>query len=286
MIIRYKVDLYTILVTTEAELNSILANIGRYYYTKRKPKFTDDGTRRKNKDGSNRDRIINPSTSRLKEMQECITNYLSETFELPDYMYGGVEKRNNILNASAHKGNKYKFKTDIQDFYSFITCGKVRAKLIDLGFPPKIAMILTRLTTYNGHLPQGAPSSVFLANLVFTDTGNKIQKLAAEHNITYTSYIDDVVLSSKTDFKSLTLEVISILREDGFRINNKKTDYISAPMEITGVICGNNYLSPNSKFRNKINTTDTKTPEQIAGLYAYLKQIHKISPKRHKVSAY
>ncbi len=51
-------------------------------------------------------------------------------------------------------------------------------------FSPTVARVLTQLTTYKGRIPQGAPTSPMIANLVFVKTGKKLEEFAKENNLT------------------------------------------------------------------------------------------------------
>lgn len=72
------------------------------------------------------------------------------------------------------------------------------------GCTPTIARILTKLTTLKYQVPQGIPTSTFIANMVFKPTGLEIDQLAKEHHIKFSMFVDDITLSSKSDFKNLT----------------------------------------------------------------------------------
>ena len=97
----------------------------------------------------------------------------------------------------------------------------------------KPAGISYKITDYNfayiGYLPQGAPTSPKLANLVCRDMDNEIGKLADKQNLTYTRYADDMVFSSynssfnKTDAIDFLSTIKSIILKNGFRLNPQKT---------------------------------------------------------------
>ncbi len=268
-----------VLKVDEAELQRILDNINSYYYERRFDKLTKTGERKRNKDGSYRDRIINPSTGPLKEIQERLKLYLTRNLSMPPYAYGGVRKRDNVLNAAKHKGKKFVFQTDLQDFFPFVSCKMVCSMLVSKGLSMNIASTITKLTTYNGHLPQGASTSSLLANLVFEKAGNEILEFCKENGLTFTTFVDDVAISSPTDFKEKTNDILSIIKSNGFRISHGKTTYKSSAVEITGVKCKNNYLTVPDGFREKLNALEGKSLAQVQGIKGYKKRIQKESPK-------
>lgn len=267
-----------VLHITDDQLSEVLRDINSFYYEKREPKLKN-GVRRVNKDGSFRDRVLNPSTGLLKVLQRRLKTYISETLSLPDYAYGGVKGRDNILNAAQHKGKKYCFQTDLQDCFPFITCKDVCETLHKAGFSLTVARIITRLTTYQGHLPQGAPTSSIIQNLVFDyKVGRDIAKLAKEQGLTFTSFVDDITLSAPWNFQHLGNNIINAILSANLKISYRKTSFKSAQAIITGVKRGNNYLtipdSQRSKFQDAALSADQKK-----GLEAYKKRIEKISPK-------
>lgn len=260
---------------------SILEDIDKFYGHIPIEKRNKNNERKRNKDGSYRDRILNPSYGILKEAQENIKQYLTRNLSMPDYAFGGVKKRDNVLNSARHKGKKYVFQTDLQDFFPFVTSRMVCSMLVAKGFPLGIASIITKLTTYKGHLPQGASTSSILANLVFEKAGNEISLFCQEHGLTFTTFVDDITISSPTDFKSKTNEILAIIRSNGFRISHNKTSFTSTPANITGVKCKNNYLTVPDKFRKeKLNNLEGKSSAQVQGIIGYKKRIQKESPKK------
>ena len=152
--------------------------------------------------------------------------------------------------------------------------------LVEKGFSPDVASVITKLTTFKGHLPQGAPTSTTLANLVFLPTGLKLNEIAKQHNLRFTIFVDDVTFSSHNDFKHLTGNIISIIYKDGFKISRGKTTYksdTSGKVEITGVAKYNNTLGITAKLRKKLSDTSQMKPESISGLISYAKRIKKFS---------
>lgn len=257
----------------EVELKNILDNINSYYYEKTFAKYKN-GKRKLNKEGTPRDRIINPCTKELPAIQKRINTYLAENIAPANYSYGGVKKRDNVKNAAYHKGNKFFFQTDLQDFFPFITCKKVYSTLVSHKFSPDVASRITRLTTYKGHLPQGASTSSSIANLVFAYfAGDKIFQYAKENGLRLTMFVDDVTLSSPVDFKDKTQAILQIIRECDFKISHSKTHYGTYPSNITGVKMSQNTLNVTDAFQSKLNNPKDKSAAQIKGEILYKKKV-------------
>lgn len=269
----------SVLHITVERLNHITTNIGKFYGEYPKYKRDKAGNKRINKPqyreqfGYYWTRIINPPNDELKSIQKRINRYITNHIPIPEYAFGGIKGKDNIQNAKLHKGQKYVFQTDLRDFYPFITCKRVYNMFVDKGFSADVASKLTKLTTYNGRLPQGAPTSTTIANLVFEPTGQKLQKLAIRHNLRFSTFVDDVTMSSQNPFQELTPEIIRILREDGFRISQNKTTYKSGITEVTGVRLPNNSMTTTKKFKEKYDNKETLSAATIKGMDQYKNRI-------------
>ncbi len=280
-----KVDILcdTVLHISKERLDYIISNIGSFYFEYPKPKRNKNGEKRLNKPqyierfGKYWSRIINPPNNELKGIQKRINRYLTKNVLIPDFAYGGVKRKDNILNAKRHKGQKYVFQTDLTDFYPYIVCKKVYEMFVRVGFSPDVASKLTKLTTYKGHLPQGAPTSTTIANLVFEPTGRKLQALSNSHKLRMTTFVDDVTISSQHSFKELTPDMIHILEEDGFRISQGKTSYKSGITEVTGVMNLNNSMTTTRKFKAKYAQKETLPETTVLGLEHYKTRVKDIS---------
>jgi len=148
--------------------------------------------------------------------------------------------------------------------------------LIEYGFSPDVASIITKLTTYKGHLPQGTSTSSILANLVFSySIGEQIRLFADEYGLRFTIFVDDITLSSPCDFKEKTNIVLDMIRSAGFRISHTKTTYRTYSPNLTGVKMGQNTLRITADFFAKLADTSEKTDAQIKGLKLYAEKVRK-----------
>lgn len=254
------------------EIQFIIDNIDEFYYTKVKVKLSKNG-KPKIKNGKVQNRVINPSTRRLKAIQKRIAKHILQSLEIPNYTFGGVKGKDNISNAKMHQGKRYNFTTDLAKFFPSISHIQVFEMFRTFGFSPSVSRCLTQLTTYKGKIPQGAPTSTMIANLVFIKTGNRLQELAKEFNLTFTSFVDDLTFSSPTDFKDKTHLLITALTEDGFRISHNKTKYKTKNPIVTGIVVKNNALDLPREFKEKLNKTKSYSEKRINGLRNYAKRV-------------
>jgi RNA-directed DNA polymerase len=250
-----------------SELEYIIKNLDSYYYQKEVVKKNVDGTP-KIKNGVLQSRVLNPSIRRLKTIQKRLQRDILQKLAIPDYAYGAVKGKDNIANARRHQGNKYIFTTDLTNFFPSVSNKQVFEMFISFNFSPTVARLLTKLTTYKGSLPQGAPTSPLVANLVFIKTGKRLEEIANEHNLVFTSFVDDLTFSSPIDFKEKLSILLDAISMDGFRINHKKTFYKSKLPIVTGVIVKNNSLDLPEEYKIKMNDR-TQSKEKLKGLRAY-----------------
>jgi RNA-directed DNA polymerase len=268
---------YTIKVSLP-EIYSIIENIDSYYTEAIIPKYNKDGLPTLDKNGTQKVRILNPSHNRLKIIQKRIQKNILSKLSLPDYAYGAVKGRDNVDNANAHKGRKFKFTTDLRNFFPSINHFRVFEMFRSFNFSPGISRLLTQLTTYKGRLPQGAPTSSTIANLVFVKTGKNLDEFARQYNIKFTSFIDDLTFSSPFDFHDKSKNIIEMITKDGFKISHNKTNYSRNPI-VTGLHPMNNYLRLPMSFNEKLEDTGFLNPKRRRGLLLYKRKVDKINKK-------
>ncbi|MCA0396760.1 MAG: reverse transcriptase family protein [Bacteroidetes bacterium] len=273
MIKRKKHFLFEIGVDEKA-LKNIVDNIGDYYYEKVELKFEKDGeTPKLDRHGTQKKRIIHPSVGELKVIQRKILRRILNHLDVGDFAYGAVKKRDNIKNARQHQGRKFIFTTDLKDFFPSIDHKRVYNMFMAYGFSHTIALWLTQLTTYKGKVPQGARTSATIANLVLASTGKKLVELCANLDIKFTSFVDDLTFSSKTDFKEHVPMLVDAIKAAGFKISHEKTNYKTKNPIVTGVVVKNNSLTLTDVLKAKIANKSGKTKKQIDALDRYVGRI-------------
>lgn len=260
------------------EIYSIIQDIDKYYTEVIILKKDKEGLPIIDKNGKPKSRTLNPSHNRLKIIQKRIQKNILLKLQLPDYAYGAVKGRDNVDNANVHRGKKFKFTTDLRNFFPSISHKRVYNMFRGYCFSPTVSRLLTQLTTYKGRLPQGSPTSSSIANLVFVKTGKNLASFSKEHNITFTSFIDDLTFSSPNDFKSIANEVLEMVKKDGFKISHNKTNYSRSPI-VTGIHPMNNYLRLPDTFDDKLKT-DSLSVETKKGLLQYKNKVDKINTKK------
>jgi RNA-directed DNA polymerase len=186
-------------------------------------------------DGTIKTRTICPSHGDLKFAQHRIKNRILTRYSLPKNIHGGIKGKSNITNAKIHQGKKYVFMTDLQNFYPSINATLVYKTLVDLGEAPYFASHISKLTTWKNKVPQGAPTSTHISNLVFLATDRRLIDFCSDRGIIYTRYIDDLTFSAPHNFQEDISELLKIIQADGFKISRRKTIYGGKIKLITGI---------------------------------------------------
>jgi retron-type reverse transcriptase len=143
---------------------------------------------------------------------------------------------------------------DIKDFFPSVTAAMVQQVFLGLGFPTRMSRILTLLCTYRGALPQGAPTSPSLANLVFLKVDSQLLHFANVHGFNYSRYADDLTFSGERRIDASFLEgVARIVRRHGFTLNAKKTMFYgpNQPKYVTGFVV-NRRVQPDRETRRRL----------------------------------
>lgn len=182
-------------------------------------------------------------------------------------------------------------KIDVKRFFPSITNEHVYRVWFELlGCSPAISGLLTQLTTFQRHLPQGAPSSTILANLVLYMCDGPIRSECARQNLSYSSWIDDLAFSGDNP-RPIIKTVVATLRKNRFRISRKKLE-VAGPRSkrvLTGVKFG---ASPNvpadrlSRIRSGIHKlrTGAVLENEVAGyvqsLVGQITQVGSVNKKK------
>ena len=167
-------------------------------------------------------RLIDNPDRRLKDVQRRIRSMLLVTQPLPDSVHGCVKQRSTLTNASTHLGHPSLASIDIRDFYPNVDFNKVYKLWATLGLGPKLAGILTKLTTTRGRLPQGAPTSDAIANLVLRHVDEEIRAIAETLRLSYSRYLDNLDLAGVRSRECIPL-VVDALQREGFSVRHRKT---------------------------------------------------------------
>lgn len=135
----------------------------------------------------------------LKEIQRRIARNILRKVPLSDSAHGGVRGRSPLSNASMHLGQALVVTMDVKSFYPSVRHYVVfRLFRHELGFGRDVASLLTRLTTVDAQLPQGAPTSTAIANILLTSAvDSPVSRCAWEVGAKNTRFVDDFSFSGR-----------------------------------------------------------------------------------------
>lgn len=146
-------------------------------------------------------RIISDPVKELKIVQRRLVRRFLSKASFPDYLFGSVKDEANprdfVRNAVFHKTAKQVMAFDIENFFPSVQPGYVKLVFKNVFcVPEEVASLLVALTTLNGGLPQGAPTSSYLANLIFYDVEHKLVAVLRSKGFQYSRLVDDITVSS------------------------------------------------------------------------------------------
>jgi retron-type reverse transcriptase len=142
----------------------------------------------------------------LRAVQRTLLDKILARVPVHEACHGFVAGRSTVTNAKPHEGAALVVKLDLKDFFPSVHYRRVRGLFTFLGYSADVANLLAGLTTYRpkladgsvvwpGVLPQGAPTSPAIANLVARRLDQRLARLAAKLGATYTRYADDLTFS-------------------------------------------------------------------------------------------
>lgn len=192
--------------------------------------------------------------SKLKHIQQRIVSNIFHQVQYPDYLQGSIKDRSNprdaLTDAAIHAGKRFILSEDIKSCFTSISSDHVFTMWKGLfNFSPDVAQVLTQLTTRDGWLYEGAPTSSYIANLVFWDTEHKLAKELSDSGFTYSRFVDDVTVSTnkqlnKEEKSLLIAKVYGMFLSKGCKPNRKKHKLFSGKNRATIHNYGVNSRSP------------------------------------------
>ncbi|MBX9695705.1 MAG: reverse transcriptase family protein, partial [Cyanobacteria bacterium] len=156
--------------------------------------------------------------------QRHILRRLLSQSSLSDSCMGFTAGRSIRSNAERHCHRRFVFNIDLKDFFPSITSDRVLNTFLQLGCSEEVSRTLVMLTTYRGSLPQGAPTSPYLANLIARPLDARLEAFATSRNWHYTRYCDDITFSGDDRFTfAAQLKIKKLVELEDFSLNDRKT---------------------------------------------------------------
>ena len=235
-------------------------------------------------------RIDNP-VKQLKDIQKRILKSILSEVDLPPFMFGAVSGKTLVLHAEKHLANQAStvVRMDISSYYPNVTCLHVYFVWnVVLGCPPPVAKLLTELTTFEWHLPQGAPTSPAIANILLASIYAPVCLASDRAGLSITTWVDDLIFSG-ADARVIMETVRAALASHGFKVAPEKRVILGPRDEkvITGARAGRfEVRAPHKKMdelraaihRLAIGSVDAhdldKYRQNLAGRIGHIASIH------------
>ncbi len=235
-------------------------------------------------------RLICAPSQQMKGYQRWITVFILRKVDVSRYSTAFREGCSIIRNSTPHIGMAFVHNTDIKSFFPSITIKRVVGLFRSLGYCKEVAFALGRLTTYKGRLPQGAPSSPDIGNLICRGLDARLAGLCERRGWKYTRYCDDITISGDTGFSRGIQDAIrQTILDEGFLINNQKTRTTrrGSRQVVTGLVVNDKVALPRYKRRRlrALFHQASLTPiafqsriGELAGRIAFLEMISPADP--------
>ncbi len=187
-------------------------------------------------------RTIHAPVRPLKGLQRRLAAALTAVTARHGCAHGFEPERTIVTNARAHVRKRWVYTVDLEDFFPSITWARVYGMLQrhPVSMRPSLARLVANLATREGVIPQGAPTSPVLANLVCRRLDARLHRWARERGYVYTRYADDLTFSTnRLDVPQEDCDAIeAIIEGEGFRVNPAKRRLMphTARQMVTGLV--------------------------------------------------
>ncbi len=202
-------------------------NLEKHYHNVLIPK--SDGSKRK----------LSVPDLILKRVQKSIADNILVQYPVSRYAKAYKVGSSVQRNAQPHIGKKKILKLDIEGFFDHILYSQVKDIVFcEEKFAEPIRILLTMLCYYKESLPQGAPTSPAITNIIMYDFDETVGAFCNKKNIAYTRYCDDMTFSGDFDEREVITFVKRELCKLGLFLKNRKTVVIPATKRqmVTGIV--------------------------------------------------
>ncbi len=197
-------------------------------------------------------RPIAAPTPNLKRVQHWIQRHLASNLWSHPACHGFVPGRSIVTNASRHVRAPLIYKFDVRDFFGSVKRGRVYGAFRRVGYSREVARLLTALTTLDGRLPQGAPTSPPIANFLAYGLDARLSTFAERNGLTYTRYADDLTFSAEwRPRRTFRRTVEHIMRQEGFPPRDDKLRILRPHYRqaVTGLVVNDKLNFPRERRR-------------------------------------
>ena len=205
------------------------------------------------------ERLVEAPKAQLAKMQRRILRGIIEAIPPHPAAHGFVRGRSIVTHARRHCGQPVVLRCDLRRFFVSVPRHRVQGIFRQAGYPEPVARLLASLCTTatpgwclraapkpadkpilrQRHLPQGAPTSPALANLIAHRLDRRLTGLAVRFGVTYSRYADDLTFSGPERLRSSRWLhwIREIVEDEGFVLNESKTNVMgqAGRQRVTGL---------------------------------------------------
>lgn len=177
----------------------------------------------------------------LKGIQEHILRSILYKMAPTKFAHGFIHGRSIVSCAKEHTGKKFVLKLDLKNFFPSISRDMVYGAMFSELTPENVKIIIPaiELCLMDGRLPQGAPTSPAISNIVCKPLDMVLYGIAERFGFTYTRYADDLIFSSNDDTIYKVIPIIkSTIVKFGLVVNEKKVKVLKKHQRqtVTGLV--------------------------------------------------
>lgn len=242
------------------------------------------------------ERLISAPMPRLKRAQYWVLDNILAKVPAHDAAHGFLAGRSIVSNAAPHAGHDVVINLDVKDFFPSIAFGRIKGVFRHLGYGEAIATLLALLCSENRAqawqvdgeklfvggkarervLPQGAPTSPMLTNLLCRRLDRRLLGLARQLGFVYTRYADDLTFSAsgeaaRDNVGRLLGRVRWILRDEGFTPHPDKERVMrkGRRQEVTGLVVNADKPGVSRETRRRLRAALHRATQASAGKPAH-----------------
>ena len=167
-------------------------------------------------------RTIDVPSKKLKFVQRWILQNILYIIKVSKHSHGFIPGRSIATNAKIHVGQELVMGIDLKDFFPSIKFNRVNGFFKSVGYNNYISTILAELCTFNWQIPQGAPTSPMISNLIASRLDKRLAGFCKKKELLYSRYADDITISGGKVLPRYKTLIFRIITEEGFEINYEK----------------------------------------------------------------
>ena len=189
-----------------------LARTGSRYYRRDEDEKSDG-----------RIRVYYKPWGELKRVQSLIHKKILVCAPFHKSIHGYRKGRSQCTAAAPHSGKPMLLKADVRDFFPSIKPLAVYKAFRQIGVPDQVSRLIVKLCAHENQLPQGAPTSPLISNLIWGKPARRIQGFSDQQLFDSTILGDDVFVSGARRAGKYKNLLKRIIQEEGLVVNERKT---------------------------------------------------------------